>query len=299
MQAAGNLLVNVSGAEGPLGRMYAGLYTAEPEGELRDEVNQMGNVKAMALAMVARGYSVLPLGENKRPTRKWKHWQQRTPSVDEILTWDEAASLALITGAISGVVVVDCESEVDAAWCLARLLPTGCMVRTRRGMHLYYRHGGERVRNAVQVDGRYDVRGDGGYVVAPGAVARGHEYEWHAGSLGSIRKCPVFDPAWMPAIDNESAEVPSGEAAAVDVVDRAAMYVAACEPAVAGQGGRKRTFRVAACLTRDFGLSVSQAFDVMQPYNERCNPPWTEKQLLREIEGAAARGTRAIGVKAE
>ena len=252
--------------------------------------------QTLALALIAKRLSCLPLGTDKRPTRKWKQWQQRLPTVSEVTDWTEAASVALITGTINGLVVVDCESMTDAAWTTGRLGPTTCTVRTRRGLHLYFRHPQSSVRNAVRVHGRYDVRGDGGYVVAPMGIANGHTYTWRSGSYSELSTCPVFDSSWLPEVEF-AAPKDDDMRALPNVVDQAARYLAKCEPAIAGQGGRKQTFAVAACMVRDFGLSVSQAFSLMQEWNQRCDPVWSDRDLLREIEGAAERGSKTIGSK--
>ncbi|MCA9174281.1 MAG: bifunctional DNA primase/polymerase [Planctomycetales bacterium] len=258
----------------------------------------MSNAIAIAMALVRRGHSCLPLGGDKRPTRKWKQWQTALPTAREVAQWTEAVSIGLVTGEIGGVVVVDCESMVDAAWTIARHgQPTCCSVRTRRGLHLYYRHPGWRVPNAQRVCNRYDVRGDGGYVVAPGAVANGHLYEWRSGRLSELSSCPMFRREWLPEQPLIEVEAHDGINAFPAAVERAMRYVDAVPGAVSGQGGHKATYVVAATLTRDFGLSVAQAFEVMRTWNERCEPPWSERDLLRTLENAAAKGTKSIGSK--
>ena len=252
--------------------------------------------QTLALALVAKRLSCLPLGSDKRPTRKWKHWQKRVPTASEVMTWTEADSVALITGAINRIVVVDCESMTDAAWATGRLGPTTCSVRTRRGLHLYFKHPQQSVRNAVRVDGRYDIRGDGGYVVAPMGTAYGHTYTWRNGGYIELETCPVFDLSWLPSVEF-AAPKEDDMRALPNVVEQAAKYLAKCDPAIGGQGGRKQTFSVAACMTRDFGLSVAQTFDLMSEWNKRCDPMWSDTELLREIEGASLRGTKTVGSK--
>lgn len=87
--------------------------------------------------------------------------------------------------------------------------------------------------------------------------------------------------------------VPSGDAG--DVVARAAAYLDRCEPAIQGQNGSTQTFRVAMKLVRGFGLDEGTAFAVMQPWNRRCDPPWSDSDLKRKLRQAAERGTMAHG----
>ena len=65
-----------------------------------------------------RGWSIIPIKpEGKRPAIKWREYQERQPTYEEVEQWWTQwpdHDIAIITGAISGVVVVDCDNE-DAA----------------------------------------------------------------------------------------------------------------------------------------------------------------------------------------
>jgi hypothetical protein len=63
-------------------------------------------------------------------------------------------------------------------------------------------------------------------------------------------------------------------------------YVAACPEAVSGSGGHSTTFRVAIVLVRGFALSPAEAMPFMQRYNQRCQPPWTERELRHKLYSA-------------
>lgn len=250
--------------------------------------------RTLALALIARGLSVIPLGGNKRPTRKWKHWQTKPPSVADVRSWTEAESIAILTGSVNGIVVADCESVEDTAWTISRLGDTCCKVRTRRGYHLYYRQPEQTVRNAVRVANRYDVRGEGGYVVAPNCVANGHEYRWHTGGFARLGDCPVFDVSVLPVVENVAPRVDDIPAQA-SVVDRARRWLSCVEPAISGQGGRKQTWKACCGLVRDFALSESQAWNLLVEWNQLCDPPWEHTALMRELRGAGVRGVNEIG----
>lgn len=56
--------------------------------------------------------------------------------------------------------------------------------------------------------------------------------------------------------------------------------------AVQNQGGDKQTF-TAACRCRDYGLTQIQALKVLlEHFNPRCLPPWSEKELRIKIKNA-------------
>jgi hypothetical protein len=65
------------------------------------------------------------------------------------------------------------------------------------GRHLYFAHPGGLIRNKVALAGGIDLRGDGGYVVAPPSMhSSGVRYEWIDGrSPGSAVLAPL--PGWV------------------------------------------------------------------------------------------------------
>jgi hypothetical protein len=97
--------------------------------------------------------------------------------------WPDA-NIGIATGSTSGIVVID----IDGAGGLAALqslvaqfgtLPRTLIVKTSRGWHLYFRAPASGIPIPCSADGGLDVRGDGGYAVAPPSVhVSGHVYEW-------------------------------------------------------------------------------------------------------------------------
>ena len=72
------------------------------------------------------------------------------------------------------------------------------------------------------------------------------------------------------------------------LVERARAYVSKMPAAISGQGGHEATFRVAIALVKGFSLDTGTALDLLREYNARCEPPWSEKELLHKIESAVA-----------
>ena len=77
---------------------------------------------------------------------------------------------------------------------------------------------------------------------------------------------------------------------------RALRFLLAVEPAVAGQHGDLRTFRI--CCRRRARISrcqIDEAISVLSEWNARCEPPWTERELLIKVQNARKYGREPLG----
>ena len=105
-------------------------------------------------------------------------WWHRWPS----------ANVAIRTGAVSGVAVLDVDPGHGGDESLDTLLhdhgplPPGAVVRTGSGgRHFYFAHPGGVIRNDAgrRLGPGLDIRGDGGYVIAPPSThTSGASYRW-------------------------------------------------------------------------------------------------------------------------
>ena len=83
-----------------------------------------------------------------------------------------------------------------------------------------------------------------------------------------------------------------------DIGDRAARaerFLLAVDPAVAGQHGDLRTFRICCRVVRGFELSDHEAMSVLSEWNARCQPPWSERELLMKVRNARKYGREPLG----
>ena len=138
-----------------------------------------------ALRYLGLGLSVIPVKpRGKMPLVPWKEFQQRVPTEAEIREWWERcpeANLGVVAGSVSGVIVVDIDGPKgqETLRTLAPIPPTW-RSRTGKGEHLWFKHpGGSTIYNFARRRPGLDLRGDGGFVVAPPSRhASGAFYEW-------------------------------------------------------------------------------------------------------------------------
>lgn len=71
-----------------------------------------------------------------------------------------------------------------------------------------------------------------------------------------------------------------------DFTTRIGQFIAKCPGAISGQGGHNRTFSVACALYHGFALSESETLNFLQQWNSKCDPQWTEAELLHKVRGA-------------
>ena len=119
-------------------------------------------------------------------------WWRRWPS----------ANVAIRTGAVSDVVVLDVDpahggdQSLDALLSHHGPLPPGPVVQTGSGgRHFYFAHPGGVIRNDAgrRLGPGLDIRGDGGYVIAPPSRhTSGSPYRW----AGPDRELPD-PPVWL------------------------------------------------------------------------------------------------------
>jgi Bifunctional DNA primase/polymerase, N-terminal len=133
------------------------------------------------------GLNPIPLrAQSKKASIKWQEYQTKMVSPAEIKSWfcDPDKNIGIVTGKISGLFVVDIDSE-DAFQKILQLLPNRALPqtwisKTAKGYHLYFRYHDEILsKSAVRIAEGIDIRADGGYIVAPPSRhEKGVFYKW-------------------------------------------------------------------------------------------------------------------------
>lgn len=134
-----------------------------------------------ALNYARRGFSVIPIApRSKIPLIPWKRYQTQAATEKEILSWWERspqANVGIVTGLVSGLLVVDFDPRHDAAgetgkW-LRALLPEPTVRTGGGGLHWYIKAA---YRSIPSLLPGLDVKSNGGFVLAPCSV---HESGTH------------------------------------------------------------------------------------------------------------------------
>ena len=142
-----------------------------------------------AVYMLQLGICCIP-AHGKRAAVPWKVYQSRFPTPDDLAGWfmGGTENYCVITGAISGLVVVDADTPEAVEYVEANLPESPLVVVTSRGRHYYYGHPGvdvqcitdgipagldlsrRRLRHRPRIASRErdQVRADGTRIVAAG-----------------------------------------------------------------------------------------------------------------------------------
>lgn len=226
----------------------------------------------------SKGFSVIPLSpKGKKPLVPWIEYQGRKPTEEELKTWFNGTNnnIGIVTGAISGVVVVDMDSEEAYALAEEKGLPYTPMVKTGHGYHAYFEY-----REARNFQKRDDLRGidfraDGGYVVAPPSVhPSGETYEWmtklEEASLATL-------PLWVLTPEPGS-KTPLKE-----------LYKGVPE------GMRNDSLaRITGSLASD-GLSLEECRGLADAWNSSNKPPLPETEVERTVRSIFTRHHAQLG----
>lgn len=136
----------------------------------------MSEIAEQAKKYLSHNISVIPVGKNKIPLISWKKYQTERATEKDIEEWWAKwpdANLGVITGKISGITVIDVEAGGDIS-----KFPSTSIIRTGGGgYHLYYQYS-PGFENKTRVFPLTDIRGEGGFVVAPPSVhSSGQKYQ--------------------------------------------------------------------------------------------------------------------------
>jgi len=166
----------------------------------------------IAMEYLRRGWSVIPqIPGQKQPPIRWKEYQDRVASEAEMLSWWTRwpdAGIALIAGPLSGILVIDVDSE-DAHRVLTERLggiPNAPAVRSGSNdphrYHLFFKHPAVRTKaKATPWHPKLEFRGHRGLAVLPPSMHKsGNRYVWLDGRSLNDLDIPDLPAAIVDAL---------------------------------------------------------------------------------------------------
>jgi hypothetical protein len=235
-----------------------------------------------------QGYSVIPVGNNKKPIIQWIDFQQRRPTHDELDIWwakNPDANVAIITGEISNLFVLDLDTK-EAIDHVEELTPDEAMfpiaVTPRGGQHRYFKCE-PGIRNLANIVPGVDVRAEGGYVLAPPSILPNGGYSW-MGDLGihQVELCPLLEE-YKTLLDAKRENYTKLAKECGHEVVEAVKFT---------EGHRDNAiFHLANHLVKS-GMPIANIRAYLYKIGAQCDPPFPQEEVEAKLMSATKRADR-------
>lgn len=203
--------------------------------------------------------------------------------IRNFFTGELDANIGIRTGAASNLVVLDVDvksggpASLDALVTEYGALPVTPTVTTGSGgKHFWFAHPGQGlvVSNRQNMRPGLDLRGDGGYVLAPPSNHVAGEYTFEPGRAPhEVGLAPM--PVWLLDLALGNLESPAPTAATTTSPEGAL-----------GKGERHPVLFALAGAMRQKGMSRAGIEAALKAENlARCNPPLDEKEITKMVAG--------------
>ena len=237
-----------------------------------------------AIEYAKKGFAVFPLKYRDKVPLTRNGCKDATTDAAQIKAWWQKypnANIGLATGAVSqNVFVIDLDIDEDRGidgyhsledWQREHgdFPETWTAITGRGGYHLYYRGNGKIKNRAGIIDG-VDIRGNGGYVVAPPSIHKnGNRYEWeYSPDEFEIAKADNNVEYFLNHDDHR----------------QSASFTM---PNIVSAGQRNQMLFRFACMMQAKGASDQSVFAATMAENESsCSPPLTEQEVRIIVSSA-------------
>lgn len=247
-------------------------------------------IRDAALTYAKRGWAVLPthtvingqcscgrdncqsVGKHPRTPNGVKNATTDKITIQGWWTRWPDANVGIATGEISGLVVLDVDPGHEGDESLADFehqygpLPITTEAHTGGGgRHLFFTHPGVTVSNKTGIAPGLDIRGDGGYIIAPPSLhASGRSYEWKG--LCHPDDVPLASlPVWLIKLAKIQEQQGDSAPSLQDVIPK---------------GSRNSALTSLAGTMRRRGMSFEAMLAALLKENEaRCSPPLSEDEV--------------------
>lgn len=237
-----------------------------------------------AIEYAKKGFAVFPLKYRDKVPLTRNGCKDATTDAAQIKAWWQKypnANIGLATGSVSqNVFVIDLDIDEDRGidgyhsledWQREHgdFPETWTAITGRGGYHLYYRGNGKIKNRAGIIDG-VDIRGNGGYVVAPPSIHKnGNRYEWeYSPDEFEIAKADNNVEYFLNHDDQKQG-------------------TAFTMPNIVAAGQRNQMLFRFACMMQAKGASDQSVFAATMAENESsCSPPLTEQEVKVIVSSA-------------
>jgi len=243
----------------------------------------MSTLKESALQYAKMGFRVFPLQPGTKGSQVLKSWkEQATTDSKQIEKWWNRKSnynIGITTGNGLLVIDLDIKNGKNGIQSLKKWqedygeLPKTKAVKspTGGGKHLYYLVDRE-IPNPTDLYSGIDIRGDGGYVLAPPSIIDGKQYSWDVSNIEIAQANDIvykFLEGGKPKTESRSSFK---------------------LPLVIEAGIREATLFKYACSLQARGYSDNRIKEmILQVNEERCEPPLELAKLENEVFKGALR----------
>jgi hypothetical protein len=241
------------------------------------------------------GWSVFPVGPDKKPLVEWKPYQKEPAGEKTIRGWYSQhpdAGVAVATGALSNLLVVDADSAEGLGTITQLGIPRTPTASTGGGpdrRHWYFKlpSGGHDRNTAGRVAG-LDTRAEGGYVVAPHSRHfKGGHYDW---VVSPAEIAPMDVPASLLVLFTAP---PSGHEGAEESVEVGDIATLLAEGSPVGRRNHDAARLAGHFLAR--GLPPAEVEVILLGWADRCTPPFSRMELRAVIGSIAQAEARKQG----
>lgn len=247
-------------------------------------------IKEWALKYASLGLAVFPLKPKTKEPATENGCKAATTNIQQIESWWNKCpfyNIGIAAGSVSGgLVVIDLDVDEDKGingydslkdWQRnnGKLPETWVSITGRGGYHFLYKDGATN-RNRVGLYEGIDIRGEGGYIVAPPSIhPNGRRYEWEQGP----GDCEIAQADGM-VMNFLVGSVPEN-------CEKQPFQ----EPEIIPKGERTSTMIKLIGSLKAKGLDDEAIRAAVQAENEKkCVPPLTEKELEKTVFPALKRG---------
>ncbi len=230
-------------------------------------------------------FSVIPVGNDKRPLTSWREYQKRRPTKDELKGWAQEfpnANVGIVTGTISDLAVVDIDEEIGYSE-IQKYIPDDVVppkVQTPSGgQHWYFRMPPDKeIRLNTRIVPGCDLRAEGGYVVAPPSQNGRGKYKWL--DRTSLSDAPILPESYVNFVMSTPVHTVSTNVHRVPQVSTSMFQ----------RGHRDDDlFHVANCLIKG-GMAPDKALQVLKVLGAHCQFP--ENEIAIKVKSALERAER-------